>query len=123
MKQQSTQGFTLIELLVALTILTVLSAFALPAYNDYIDTSEEAALTASMATIEVFQEDFRLRTGVYADNLANKADIRDAIDWDPRDTNEYALADTDATTTYRLTVTGSSGVTICMDFPAKVRCP
>ncbi len=115
-------GFSLIEMLVAVMIVGLLAAFAIPAYNDYIDSSEEAALTAEMATIEVFQEDFRLRTGAYADNLANIAAITGAIDWDPRSDNTYVLADTAQATTYRLTGTSPAGVVVCMDFPGKTRC-
>ncbi len=114
-------GFSLMEMLVAVMIVGLLAAFAIPAYNDYIDSSEEAALTAEMATIEVFQEDFRLRTGGYAVNLANLAAITPVIDWDPRSDNTYVLANT-ATTTYRLTGTTPAGVVVCMDFPAKTRC-
>lgn len=117
----ATAGFSLMEMLVAVTIIGILAAFALPAYNDYITTSEEASLTASMVTMEVFQEDFRLRTGGYAVNLADKAAILGAIDWDPRDDNTYVIANT-AATFYRVTATSPSGLVLCMNFPAKTRC-
>ena len=117
------RGFTLTELMVSIGIVTILAAFALPAYQDYVATSERGVLVTNMATIEVFQEDFRLRTGSYAINLADKAAITAAIGWDPQDdgTIAYSIADGDGST-YRLT--GSSdGVTICLEYPAKVACP
>ena len=120
----ATAGFSLMEMLVAVTIIGILAAFALPAYNEYVTTSEEASLTASMASMEVFQEDFRLRTGGYAVNLANKAAITALIDWDPRDSAEqlYAIANSTDTTIYQVTATSPSGMVLCLQFPGKTRC-
>jgi len=122
--QLAAAGFSLMEMLVAVTIIGILAGFALPAYNDYIQTSEEASLTASMATMEVFQEDFRLRTGGYAVNLADKAAITAMIDWDPRDSADqlYSIADSADTTVYEVTATSASGIVVCMEFPSKTRC-
>lgn len=119
----ATAGFSLMEMLVAVTIIGIMAAVALPAYNDYIQSSEEATLTASMATMELFQEDFRLRTGSYAVNLADKAAITAAIDWNPRDENEYVIATSaDATALYEVTATSPTGLVLCVQFPDKDRC-
>lgn len=119
----ATAGFSLLEMLVAVAIIGILAAVALPAYNDYIQSSEEATLTASMTTMELFQEDFRLRTGAYAVDLADKAAITTAIDWNPRDDNEYVIADSaDATALYAVTATTPSGLVLCVEFPEKDRC-
>lgn len=116
-------GFSLMEMLVAVAIIGLLASVALPAYNDYIKTSEEATLTASMTTMELFQEDFRLRTGAYAVDLATKAAIATAIDWNPRDENLYAIADSaDATALYEVTATSPTGLVLCIEFPLKDRC-
>ena len=115
------RGYSLLEMLAAVAIIAVLAAVALPAYNDYIDTGEEGALVSSMSTIEVFQENFRLRNGAYAVNLANVAAITAAIDWEPRDGNTYSIADGNGAT-YNLTGTSPGGATVCMTFPAKTRC-
>ncbi len=116
-------GFTLLEMMITVGIVAILAAFAVPAYNQYVDTSEEGALLSTMSTIEVFQEDFRLRTGAYAVNLANKAAILAAIGWDPRDgaATTYSIAAGDGTT-YSLTGTNAAGRSACMVYPAKTRC-
>ncbi|MEM6710324.1 MAG: type IV pilin protein [Pseudomonadota bacterium] len=122
-RARRSSGFTLTELMVSLGIITVLAAFALPAYRDYVGTSERGVLVSNMSTIEVFQEDFRLRNGTYAVDLADKAAIEAAIGWEPQDdgTITYAIAAGDGTT-YRLTAV-SDGITVCLEFPAKTGCP
>ncbi len=64
-------GYTLIELMVAVGMVAVLSAIALPVYNNYVTTSRVGALVNNIATIEVFEEDFRLRNGVYQPGVFN----------------------------------------------------
>ncbi|MEM1435908.1 MAG: prepilin-type N-terminal cleavage/methylation domain-containing protein [Pseudomonadota bacterium] len=121
--RRAQRGFTLTELMISVGIISILGAFALPAYRDYVATSERGVLISNMATIEVFQEDFRLRTGAYAVDLADKAGITAVIGWDPQDdgTITYAIAAGDGTT-YRFSAT-SDGETVCLIFPAKTPCP
>ena len=118
-------GVTLIELLIAIVILGIVFSFALPAYNSYIATSEEGVLRSNMFTIEMFQEDFFLRNGVYADDLADIAAINAAIGWDPRvdDGITYSIDDGDETAFYDLTAVHPDGLTVCIRFPAKDACP
>lgn len=117
------KGFTLVELMVVIAILSVIAAIGTPLYRNYVEVSEEGVLIANMSTIEVFQEDFRLRNGAYAVNLADKDAIRDTIGWDPRDGDEftYAIADGDGTT-YRLTG-NAKGHTVCLLYPGGNPCP
>lgn len=121
-KQQS--GFTLIELMIAVAIITILAAIALPAYRNYIVTAEQGQLLSNMKTMQPFQEDFSLRTGGYAVNLADIAAIDAAIGWDPQadDGVTYSVANT-ATTEYRVTAIGPSGLTLCRVYPANTPCP
>ncbi len=118
-----TAGFTLMELMIAITIMAILAAIAMPAYNNYIETSERGVLVSNMSTIEVFQEDFRMRNGNYANDLADTAAITAAINWDPQDPDvTYAIAASGGNL-YRLTATNANGTTVCLEFPAKQPCP
>ncbi|XOV84332.1 MAG: type IV pilin protein [bacterium] len=119
--QQS--GFTLIELMIAVAIIAILAAFALPAYRSYVETAEQGQLINNIKTMEVFQEDFFLRNGEYAVNLADIAAIEGAIGWEPQ-TNDgvtYQVLDT-VTTEYRVQATGPSGLVVCRVLPANVPC-
>ena len=69
------KGWTLVELMVAVGILAVIAAFALPAYVSYTQTAENGQLVSNISTMRPFQEDFFLRNGNYAVNLADIAAI------------------------------------------------
>jgi prepilin-type N-terminal cleavage/methylation domain-containing protein len=118
------QGFTLIELLIVVAMLAALSAIALPVYNGYIQNSRQGALINNIATIEVFQEDFRLRTGSYAVGLADIAAIDAAIGWRPQsdDGATYAIAAANGGASYDVTARDAAGTEICRRFPEKVPC-
>ena len=122
MKSRQT-GFTLVELMIPVGVIAVLAAFALPAYNNYITTAEQGQLVNNMKTMAVFQEDFFLRNGNYAVDLANVAAITAAIGWAPRtdDNATYVIADGDGTT-YQVTAQNSTGMTVCKVYPADVLC-
>ena len=78
------KGFTLVELMIAVAIISILAAVALPLYNSYIATSREGVLVNNISTLEVFQEDFRLRNGNYLLVAADAAAIEAAIGWTPQ---------------------------------------
>jgi type IV pilus assembly protein PilE len=119
------RGFTLIELMTVVAVLAVLAAIALPAYNGYIQTSRQGALIDSIATIEVFQEDFRLRTGNYqAGTYAGGSPDAglEALGWQPEADDGTTYTITVAGATYDVTATDRAGTTVCRRFPAKVPC-
>lgn len=64
-ERQTSTGFSLLELLFVLAIIAVVAAIAVPVYRDYVATARDAALVRQVSTIEVVQEDFKLRTGAY----------------------------------------------------------
>ena len=121
--RRSADGFSLIELLVAIGIVAIISAIAFPIYTDYIQTSEDGVLLQNVMTMELFQEDFRLRNGAYANDLADLAAITDAIGWEPQadDGFLYSIAASDGSI-YQVTATNESGYSICVEFPSRDRC-
>ncbi len=117
------RGYTLIELLITIAIVSILAAIALPAYNGYIDTSRQGVLVTNITTIEIFQEDLRLRTGAYLLVAANVAAITAGTGWDPQDDGDidYSIA-AGPGSSYNVTAVDGSGVTVCMQMPEKIRC-
>ncbi|NOX51149.1 MAG: prepilin-type N-terminal cleavage/methylation domain-containing protein, partial [Gammaproteobacteria bacterium] len=75
-------GFTITELMITLVILGILASFALPAYRGYVDATEQGVLRSNMQGIEIFQEDLRMRTGSYGNDLADLGEITAATGWD-----------------------------------------
>ena len=68
---QKADGFSLIELLVALTIIAILSAIAIPIYNNYLLRAHRVDAMTSITTIALNEEEHRLNNGVYAAALTD----------------------------------------------------
>jgi prepilin-type N-terminal cleavage/methylation domain-containing protein len=118
-------GFTLAELLITVAILAIIAAVGLPAYQGYVQTSREGVLINNIATIETFQEDFRLRNGAYqAGEWDGGADAGlTTLGWRPQadDGTKYTI--TVAGNTYSVNAIDAQGTTVCRVFPARTPCP
>jgi type IV pilus assembly protein PilE len=118
-------GFTLIELMVAVGVIAVLSAIAIPVYNGYVKTSREGALVNNIATIEVFEEDYRLRNGVYQPGVYDAGADADLalLGWQPQDNDGtvYTILLV-GTTSYKVTAVDRAGTTVCRQYPQKIAC-
>lgn len=70
MKKQ--QGFTLIELMIVVAVIGVLSAIAVPAYQNYVKKSELGAALATVTALKVNVED-KIATDGSFPNVASAA--------------------------------------------------
>lgn len=119
------RGFTLVELMIVIAIMAIITAVALPMYNGYILSSRQGALINTIATIEVFEEDIRLRTGAYqAGEFDGGPDAGLLLlGWRPQSDDGTVYTITVAGATYDVTAVDTVGTTVCRRFPAKVPCP
>jgi len=69
----ASSGFTLIELLVAVAIVGILTAVALPSYQNYVRDSNRAAAKAIIAENAQFMEQFYTENNRYDQDLAGNA--------------------------------------------------
>jgi len=124
-RQALARGYTLVELMIAVAIIGIIAAIAMPIYNNYIVTSREGALLGSIATIRVFQEDFRLRNGNYAAGTYDDgADANLAVlDWEPETDDVVFVVAANAGVSYTVTATDASGHSTCRLFPDNNNCP
>jgi prepilin-type N-terminal cleavage/methylation domain-containing protein len=117
-------GFTLIELMVAVGVIAVLSAIALPLYNGYVQTSRVGALINNVSTIEVFEEDYRLRNGAYQPGVFNGTPDANllALGWRPQESDGTVYTIVLVGGSYTVTAVDRLGTTVCRQFPEKIPC-
>ena len=118
-------GYTLIEMMVAVGLIAVLSAIAIPAYNNYISTSRVGALVNNIATVEVFEEDYRLRNGVYQPGVFNGTPDANLLllGWQPQENDGTVYTIVLAGSSYKVTAVDRVGTTVCRQLPEKIDCP
>lgn len=120
-------GFSLLELLIVLAVIAVVAAIAVPIYRDYVATARDAALVRQVRTIEVFQEDYKLRKGTYGvgrhDAATGTATLTAAIDWKPSSDDGVVYEVTaNGGESWTARATDSAGRTICRVFPGGRPC-
>jgi len=110
--------------MVAVAILAIISAVAIPVYRDYVSTSRAGALVNAIATIETFEEDYRLRNGAYQPGVWNAGADADltALGWQPESNDGARYTITVAGNTYSVTAVDASGATVCRIYPARTPC-
>jgi len=111
MKQQKAgvsrqAGVTLIELMVTLVIIAVLSAVALPAYNDYVKRGKIPVATNTLSSMKVKMEQY------YQDNRAYPASCTaTGVPLPPNDDFVYSCTlDASNTNIFTVTATGQGSM-------------
>ncbi|MUK45513.1 prepilin-type N-terminal cleavage/methylation domain-containing protein [Aliivibrio fischeri] len=67
-KRQGQKGFTLIELMIVVAVIGVLSAIAIPQYQNYVHKAELGAGLATVSALKINVEDFIATNGDFPDN-------------------------------------------------------
>lgn len=62
---KKTKGFTLIEIMVAVGILAIISAIAIPAYQNYVRSGRIQECANEVAAIRLAEEEFRMERDSY----------------------------------------------------------
>ncbi|MBF0444373.1 MAG: type IV pilin protein [Magnetococcales bacterium] len=105
-KNRATAGFTLIELMIVISILGILAAVAMPAYDDYIKRARRAQASQLLLEIANRQEMYLLDSRAYTDSFTTLQFT--SSDWDCT-----TVATTCSNSYYNVTVTvvtASAGV-------------
>ena len=83
------QGFTLIELMVVLTVVGIISAIAIPLYQDYLSTARADVMMFNISTIKILQDDRWVDEGEFIQGTYNPADpdaatgLKTVLGWSP----------------------------------------
>ncbi len=71
MQNKSTKGFSTIELMIALAVIAILTAFALPAYQDSVRKSARSVAKSELLNVLSRQEQYFVNTKQYTTDLSN----------------------------------------------------
>jgi type IV pilus assembly protein PilE len=119
-----TEGFTLVELLLAVLLVALLVTIAWPTWSGYQADAVVAVLRSNVQSMALFQEDYRIRYGRYATDLADREQIAEVIGWQlaKDDGSAYAI-DPVVGDSYTVRAVARDGPAICLIMPSAQSCP
>jgi len=106
MKQSHGNGFTLIEMVTVIAIIGILASFAIPTYNNHIQSSRRTDAMTALLSVQSDQTMWRANNVSYATNLIGD------LGWGSTDTPEgfYTISLSNiSATTYTITATPKTG--------------
>jgi type II secretion system protein G len=112
-KGRNQKGFTLVELMVVVVIIGILSAIAVPVYNNVTEKAEASACKANIRTLEGALEAYKAVNDEYPDDLS---DLETEYIKDVPDCPTKADSDGDAGYTY----SSKTGDVTCKTHPQVV---
>ena len=71
MDSNQQHGFTLVELMITITILAIITAIAIPAYQGYISSAKRTECLNTLTEITLAQEEFFLENNRYFSGVQN----------------------------------------------------
>ncbi len=108
----------------AVGIIGIVTAIALPVYNDYVVTAREGAMRENMNSIRLFQEENRLANGTYQAGTYDPATpnasggLTETIGWAPRTTTDEItyVVDNVSANGFRITATHTDGYSVTENY-------
>jgi type IV pilus assembly protein PilE len=79
MAMHGNRGFTLIELMIVVTVIAILAAIAVPAYNDYVTRSKITEATSGLSELRLRAEKFFADNRTYQNAGASDAGFNETI--------------------------------------------
>jgi prepilin-type N-terminal cleavage/methylation domain-containing protein len=123
-KTMKQRGVSLIELMVAVGIIGVISAIALPLYQDYAVVARQGVMVDNMESIRLFEEEERLSEGRYSAGTYDPNDPAAAggltalIGWSPRTSTDETIYVVDGVSAngFTITATHSGGAVVTKNY-------